>query len=110
MHARRSAGSVSADLDLELLKQPAQFERRRLAVVRHDWHRRKCCAVYPPAQNRRRFAALSTLTPFSALAPRAGLTWLSCAGDELPGLARTQARTVGLGDKARSIERHHIER
>jgi hypothetical protein len=78
--------SPSAHLEEKLLKQPAHFERRAIAAVRHHGRRDVALAIDLPADNggaARSASPLGPRSPFSPAAPR--LPWLTISCQPGPG-------------------------
>src|SRR5262249_5433936 len=102
--------SPSARLEEKLLKQPAQFERRAIAAVRHRGRRDVALAIDLPADNGG--AARSRIAPpagKAALSLLAGTAALALAGDQLPAGTRAETRRVLERDEAAAVESDDVE-
>src|SRR5262249_43873563 len=102
--------SPSARLEEKLLKQPAQFERRAIAAVRHRGRRDVALTIDLPADNGG--AARSRIAPRAgkaALSPLAGSAAPALAGDQLPAGTRAGTRRVLERDEAAAVESDDVK-
>src|SRR5262249_10555377 len=94
----------------ELLKQPAQLERRSVAAVRHHGRRNVARAIDFPVANRcaarSRIALRAGKTPLSLLA---GSAAVASTGDPLPAGPRAGTRRVLERDEAAAVESDDVE-
>src|SRR6516162_7365603 len=94
----------------ELLKQPAQFERRALAAVRHHGRYNVARAIDLPVANRRAVQSWTTLrAALTALSPRAGDPALALARQQLPARTRARTRRILASDETAAVESNDVE-
>src|SRR5262245_43812777 len=91
----------------KLLEQPAQFERRALAAVRHHGRRNVARAIDLPVANRH--AAQSWIALRAALSPRASDPALALARQQLPAGTRAGTRRILERDEAAAVESDDFE-
>src|SRR5262245_62292030 len=89
----------------ELLEQPAQFERRALAAIRHHGRCNVARAIDLPLANRHAAQSWIALrSAFAALSPRAGDPTLALARQQLPAGTRAGTRRILERDEAAAVE------
>src|SRR5215813_9161949 len=99
--------SPSARLEEKLLKQPAQFERRAIAAVRHRGRRDVALAIDLPADNGG--AARSRIALRAALSLLACSAALALARQQLPAGTRAETRRVLERDEAAAVESDDVK-
>src|SRR6516165_4280890 len=99
--------SLLSRLVQKLLEQPAQFERRALAAVRHHGRGNVACAIDLPIANRR--AAQSWITLLAALSPLTSDPALALARQQLPAGARAGTRHILERDEAAAVASDDVQ-
>src|SRR5262245_8451600 len=94
----------------ELLEQPAQFERRALAAVRHHGRRNIARAIDLPIVNRHAAQSWIALrSAFAALSPRASDPTLALARQQLPAGTGTGTRCILERDETSAVDSDDVE-
>src|SRR5262245_10589909 len=99
--------SLLSRLVQKLLEQPAQFERRALAAVRHHGRCNVARAIELPLANRH--AAQSWIALRTALSLLASDPALALARQELPAGTRAGTRRIPERDEATAVESNDVE-
>src|SRR6516165_8287472 len=99
--------SLLSRLVQKLLEQPAQFERRALAAVRHHGRRNVARAIDLPIADRH--AAQSWIALWAALSPRASDLALALARQQLPARTRAGTRRILASDETAAVESNDVE-
>jgi hypothetical protein len=94
-------------LEQKLLEQPAQFERRAIAAVRHHGRCDVARAIDLPVANRR--AAQSCRAALAALSLLTSDPALALARQQLPAGARAGTRRILERDEAAAVESDDVE-
>src|SRR5262245_3463100 len=98
---RRASATTSASLDLELLEEFAQIQRRSCPSVAHRRHRTIVHTVDRPTDDRRSICAgRAGVTLLSARTGLAAAAAAAFAAEELPAIARADAGIIAPGDVA----------
>src|SRR6516164_7776636 len=102
--------SLLSRLVQKLLEQPAQFERRALAAVRHHGRRNVARAVDLPVANRHAAQSWITLrSTLAALSLLAGDPALALARQQLPAGTRAGTRRILASDETAAVESNDVE-